>query len=261
VVALDATAQSHCAHFSHLNAMFQACLVRWVGESRESVARDAAPPTFLASILLFRASALQAHVRQRAGCLFVESTFISVLEHSYLTYITARRLQHSANNLAHCARPSSASSVSTGCLVMSDFNKQPLRPQSMADSEKTAAPSVEPSVMDPEKQVPSESLHTAEAPSVRATPEASSDHYAPAPEPKTAVEQSSQHSASEDEDNFEYPKAWRLTFITLALCLSVFCMALVRSSCTLSPGSGMASPETCQLSTLTGQHHYRDRYT
>lgn len=30
----------------------------------------------------------------------------------------------------------------------------------------------------------------------------------------------------EDDENVEYPKAWKLAVITLALCLSVFCMAL-----------------------------------
>lgn len=30
-----------------------------------------------------------------------------------------------------------------------------------------------------------------------------------------------------EEDNEEYPKKWRLALITIALCLSVFCMALV----------------------------------
>ncbi|EOD51089.1 putative mfs transporter protein [Neofusicoccum parvum] len=32
--------------------------------------------------------------------------------------------------------------------------------------------------------------------------------------------------ATPDEDEDEYPKAWKLAFITIALCLSVFCMAL-----------------------------------
>jgi hypothetical protein len=34
---------------------------------------------------------------------------------------------------------------------------------------------------------------------------------------------------SEEEDDAEYPKSWKLALITIALCLSVFCMALVRS--------------------------------
>lgn len=33
--------------------------------------------------------------------------------------------------------------------------------------------------------------------------------------------------AAEEEDEEEYPAKWRLVLITLALCLSVFCMALV----------------------------------
>jgi hypothetical protein len=31
-----------------------------------------------------------------------------------------------------------------------------------------------------------------------------------------------------EDDEQEYPAAWRLGLITIALCLSVFCMALVR---------------------------------
>jgi MFS family permease len=33
-------------------------------------------------------------------------------------------------------------------------------------------------------------------------------------------------SSNDEEDDMEYPKAWKLTVITIALCLSVFCMAL-----------------------------------
>lgn len=33
-------------------------------------------------------------------------------------------------------------------------------------------------------------------------------------------------TAGDGEDEIEYPKAWRLAVVTLALCLSVFCMAL-----------------------------------
>ena len=35
-------------------------------------------------------------------------------------------------------------------------------------------------------------------------------------------------STTTEEDEQDYPKAWKLAAITLALCLSVFCMALVR---------------------------------
>lgn len=31
----------------------------------------------------------------------------------------------------------------------------------------------------------------------------------------------------EEEEQLEYPAKWRLALITIALCLSVFCMALV----------------------------------
>lgn len=34
--------------------------------------------------------------------------------------------------------------------------------------------------------------------------------------------------SGEQEDKIEYPASWKLALITIALCLSVFCMALVR---------------------------------
>ncbi|KAF2112411.1 MFS transporter [Lophiotrema nucula] len=99
---------------------------------------------------------------------------------------------------------------------MSEFNKETLRPLSMADSETTVARSVEPSIL--EKKEPVESVMPS------AEPESQTATTAPGDE--KAVERSSQHSASDEEDDFEYPKAWKLTIITIALCLSVFCMAL-----------------------------------
>jgi len=41
---------------------------------------------------------------------------------------------------------------------------------------------------------------------------------------KVAAEAATEKTAEDDE---EYPKKWRLALITMALCLSVFCMALV----------------------------------
>lgn len=36
-------------------------------------------------------------------------------------------------------------------------------------------------------------------------------------------------SQGEEEDESHYPKGWKLGLISVALCLSVFCMALVRA--------------------------------
>ncbi|KAF2015868.1 MFS general substrate transporter [Aaosphaeria arxii CBS 175.79] len=91
--------------------------------------------------------------------------------------------------------------------------KDNLRAPSMADSEKTATQSVEPSVLD--TKVPAEST----------MPSAAVSERAPSVEPDTKQPQEKAEN-SDDEDNFEYPKAWRLTVISIALCLSVFCMAL-----------------------------------
>lgn len=89
---------------------------------------------------------------------------------------------------------------------------------SLADSDKTAAVSKEPSVMDYEK-------------TDAVAPETATD---PRTAPGTAhskdvatVDDAEQTPEAEVEAEHEYPKAWRLGVITIALCLSVFCMALV----------------------------------
>ncbi|OAL53265.1 MFS transporter [Pyrenochaeta sp. DS3sAY3a] len=97
-----------------------------------------------------------------------------------------------------------------------------LRPVSMADSEKTATQSHEPSVFG-EKSL-AESAIPATATSVQAS-ENIADEKA-AVEEKTESKRNSTASATEEEDDFEYPTKGKLAAITLALCLSVFCMAL-----------------------------------
>lgn len=111
---------------------------------------------------------------------------------------------------------------------MSDPTQQSLRPISMADSEKTAAQSVNPSVLDT-KEVGST------MPSTAASMRETSAEPQPFDEKRQANENASEQNsvrgstsdpAANDEDDFEYPKAWKLAAITIALCLSVFCMAL-----------------------------------
>jgi hypothetical protein len=50
---------------------------------------------------------------------------------------------------------------------------------------------------------------------------------------EAVVESSSSQSQQDQEqgngEEEEYPASWRLALITIALCLSVFCMALVRA--------------------------------
>jgi hypothetical protein len=108
---------------------------------------------------------------------------------------------------------------------MSD-QKVHLKPSaaSTADSEKTAAVSKAPSVMDYEK------TDASLAPSAREP--SAEPHTAPGTansKERTVVEEAGEE-AEEDDDDEDYPKAWRLTVITVALCLSVFCMALVCTS-------------------------------
>lgn len=51
------------------------------------------------------------------------------------------------------------------------------------------------------------------------------DHKDSVPvEQEKAVEKA---AATSDEEEIEYPSSWKLVLITIALCLSVFCMALV----------------------------------
>lgn len=104
---------------------------------------------------------------------------------------------------------------------MSETNTQTLRPVSMVDSEKTAARSVG----DLEKKeigVGESGLPSAAA-SIQDTP------IDDVKEAQVNEKRNSKASNSDKEDDFEYPTKWKLTVITLALCLSVFCMALVGS--------------------------------
>ena len=110
---------------------------------------------------------------------------------------------------------------------MSDQNKESLRPISMADSEKTAAQSVNPSVLDTKdvgSTMPSTAASMRETSAEPPTLEEKNQV-----EEKTSEQNSVQGSTSDPnaDDDYEYPKAWKLAAITIALCLSVFCMALV----------------------------------
>jgi hypothetical protein len=106
---------------------------------------------------------------------------------------------------------------------MNDTNNH-LRPSSMADSEKTATQSHEPSVY--EKKGVVESVLPSAAGSVKgAEPSGIVADEKNEVEEKTS-KRNSQASASDEDDDFEYPTKWKLTAITIALCLSVFCMAL-----------------------------------
>jgi hypothetical protein len=102
---------------------------------------------------------------------------------------------------------------------MSEANNQTLRPASMADSEKTAARSV--GELEKKEMGVGESGLASAAASVH---ERSTDEK----EVQVNEKRNSQASNNEDDDDdFEYPTKWKLAIITLALCLSVFCMALV----------------------------------
>jgi hypothetical protein len=94
----------------------------------------------------------------------------------------------------------------------------------MADSEKTATHSAEPSVLDYEKRGAAEMVLPATAGSQQVTAPAEEHIIA---DEKTSKRDSQASASDEEDDDFEYPTKWRLTAITIALCLSVFCMALV----------------------------------
>ncbi|KAH8731344.1 major facilitator superfamily domain-containing protein [Phaeosphaeriaceae sp. PMI808] len=92
----------------------------------------------------------------------------------------------------------------------------------MADSEKTATQSHAPSVLENKGVVESAIPPTAAL--VAAADVTTTDEKVVANE-KTS-KPTSQASASDQEDDFVYPTKWKLAAITIALCLSVFCMAL-----------------------------------
>lgn len=49
----------------------------------------------------------------------------------------------------------------------------------------------------------------------------------PSTRPQAILEEAKKQTADhEGEDEIEYPSSWKLAIISLALCLSVFCMAL-----------------------------------
>ncbi|KAK3116566.1 MFS sugar transporter [Teratosphaeriaceae sp. CCFEE 6253] len=85
--------------------------------------------------------------------------------------------------------------------------------------ETTPAPSTAPSVLDPEKATPSAAVD------VNAT-----EVRSPSRDDETALEKKidalGQEEEQREDDDIEYPNGLKLTLITIALCLSVFCMAL-----------------------------------
>jgi hypothetical protein len=108
---------------------------------------------------------------------------------------------------------------------MSDTNNN-LRPSSMADSEKTATPSVQHAVVADEKKGAVETVIPAAGVSEKAA-EAATGTAGTGLIQGDEKRDSAISTGAEEEDDFEYPAKWRLTAITIALCLSVFCMALV----------------------------------
>lgn len=88
----------------------------------------------------------------------------------------------------------------------------------MADSEKTAARSV--GDLEKKEMGVGESRLPSAAPSVH-------EKTTQEKEPEVNERRNSKGSNYDEEDDFVYPTKWKLAIITLALCLSVFCMALV----------------------------------
>jgi hypothetical protein len=93
----------------------------------------------------------------------------------------------------------------------------------MADSDRTATQSHEPSLL--EKAGVVESVVPSTGAAVLATnPNVANEKSL---EDENTSNRNSQASLSGEEDDFVYPKGFKLAAITIALCLSVFCMALV----------------------------------
>lgn len=62
--------------------------------------------------------------------------------------------------------------------------------------------------------------------------------------------------AADAEDESEYPAAWKLGLITIALCLSVFCLALVRNLAWPILRLLSSSPSFVLIINSSGQYHY-----
>lgn len=105
---------------------------------------------------------------------------------------------------------------------MSDANN--LRPSSMADSEKTATPSYNPSLK--EHKGVGETVLPATAGSDAVVDPVIADEKNVAAEHTSKRESTASATEEEDDDDFVYPTGWKVIAITIALCLSVFCMAL-----------------------------------
>ena len=104
--------------------------------------------------------------------------------------------------------------------------KDSLRPpstKSMAgDTDSTFSKSADPSVFE-KKEIATE--NAAETSEIHSIQEKNNIPVA------AQVEEKEKEDAAEEEAEPEYPTSWKLAMITIALCLSVFCMALVSSAC------------------------------
>lgn len=64
---------------------------------------------------------------------------------------------------------------------------------------------------------------------------------------QVAEEEKKKDAASGEETESEYPTSWKLVMITIALCLSVFCMALVSSARSKCRSSQLTHVRTIRL--------------
>jgi hypothetical protein len=88
----------------------------------------------------------------------------------------------------------------------------------------TLAPSAEPSMME-KSEVPAPQSYSTHPADLKRDAEDSVEEKSPE-SAEIAREEASEED--EDDDDEDYPKSWKLGLISAALCLSVFCMALVR---------------------------------
>lgn len=96
--------------------------------------------------------------------------------------------------------------------------------------EKSGAPSTN------EKNDPVTTTEPVRSPSTQEQPHGAGErHHGLKGELQDTVEEAKEQDSAENvpEDETEYPSGMKLGLISLALCLSVFCMALVRSKCPL----------------------------
>ena len=94
------------------------------------------------------------------------------------------------------------------------------------DTDSTFSKSADPSVFEKKEIITENATETSEIHSIQGKNETPVAAQVTEEEKKEDAEEEKEDVASKEAEP-EYPTSWKLAMITIALCLSVFCMALV----------------------------------